>query len=124
METSPSSSALRVSGISSSARAVRTLSRAVPRPTLNWLANQEAADRWPSRLKVARRSISANRRSRSTSSCSHDRCSSAKSSSSRASGRLARTSDCSTSTTDLSSLTSHPPRTYVRILQQGYDTDS
>jgi hypothetical protein len=48
-EISPSSTARRVTGMSSSARATRTLWRAVPQATLNLEASQEAADKYPSR---------------------------------------------------------------------------
>jgi hypothetical protein len=108
------SNARRVLGISSRARAVRTLSRAAPQESLYTFASHAAADRWPSRSNTRRRSSSASRRRRSTSSSSATRWSSEKSSSMRASGRSGRTSDRIDSTADRSSLTSQP-RTCVRL---------
>lgn len=105
-DTSPSSTAARVTGISSSAFAIRTCSRATPHATLNADTNHDAADRCPSRSNSLRRSISASLRNRSTSSCSTARCSSAKSSSMRASGNSASDSDRNTSLIERSSLMS------------------
>ncbi len=115
IEISAASTATRVTGISSRARAVRTWSRATPHDILNALASHAAAERWPSRRNRPRRSISANRRSASSSSRSTMPRISAKSSSRRASGSSKSVSLRSDSTADRSSLTSATHRTCVRL---------